>query len=119
MPSLALTPRGHVHFTAADDSPDSSPVLSRTLADAFARVSGHGLLEPGAGQVGTRLPADEILRAVATRLGVDAGEVPPELDRIFATVPAGDDGDGEALAVPSRRELAAMPATRPAASKGR
>jgi len=34
------------------------PALPRTLEGAFARGSGHGLLELGAVTVGTTLPAD-------------------------------------------------------------
>jgi SNF2 domain-containing protein/SNF2 helicase protein/helicase-like protein len=57
MPSLALTPRGHLLFVrAADDEP--STTQWSTLERAFERGSGHGLLELGAGEVGTVLPAD-------------------------------------------------------------
>ena len=52
MPSLALTPRGHLLFTGADDAPQPAAAgLSRTLEGAFARGSGHGLLELGAGEL--------------------------------------------------------------------
>ena len=57
MPSLALTPRGHLLFEAATDAavPDG---LAHTLERAFGRGSGHGLFELGAVEVGTALPAD-------------------------------------------------------------
>ena len=58
MPSLTLTPRGPLLFTAAEDAPQPSAVLSRRLERAFARGSGHGLLELGAGEVGSARPAD-------------------------------------------------------------
>jgi hypothetical protein len=58
MPSLALTPRCHLLFTAGDDASQLPDTLYQTLEDAFARGSGHGLLELGASEVGTPLPAD-------------------------------------------------------------
>ena len=58
MPSLALTPRGHLLFTVADDVLEPSAAVLRRLESAFARGSGHGLLELGAAEVGTTLPAD-------------------------------------------------------------
>jgi non-specific serine/threonine protein kinase len=54
MPSLSLTPRGHLLFDRAGDTPGLAPTLER----AFGRGSGHGLLELGATEVGTVLPAD-------------------------------------------------------------
>jgi len=56
--SLALTPRGRLLFTVADEGSQLSATLNRTLEGAFARGSGHGLLELGAREVGTVLPAD-------------------------------------------------------------
>ena len=56
MASLSLTPRGQLLFTVEDDAP-SGPLV-HTLESAFARGSGHGLLELGAAEVGTALPAD-------------------------------------------------------------
>jgi len=58
MPSLALTPRGRLLFTGAADAPQPPAALWRTLEGAFERGSGHGLLELGAGEVGTALPTD-------------------------------------------------------------
>ena len=58
MPSLTLTPRGHLLFTVADDVLQPSAAHSRSVESAFARGSGHGLLELGAAEVGTTLPAD-------------------------------------------------------------
>ena len=58
MPSLTLTPRGQLLFTVAEDALQPSAALSRRLESAFARGSGHGLLELGAAEVGTALPAD-------------------------------------------------------------
>ena len=57
LPSLALTPRGHLLFTAGA-ALDTGHSHRRRLDDAFGRSSGHGLLELGAVEVGTALPAD-------------------------------------------------------------
>lgn len=58
MPSLALTPRGHLLFGTAGAPAELPDELSRRLGDAFGRGSGYGLLELGATEVGTTLPAD-------------------------------------------------------------
>ena len=59
MASLALTPRGHLLFTAEDGSTVQPPQERlHKLESAFARGSGHGLLELGAADVGTTLPSD-------------------------------------------------------------
>jgi hypothetical protein len=58
MPSLALTPRGHLLFISGGDDIGLSSALARVLEPAFARGSGCGLLELGASEVGTTLPAD-------------------------------------------------------------
>ena len=55
--SLALTPRGHLLFTVRT-TPPTVERARRRLEAAFARGSGHGLLELGAAEVGTALPAD-------------------------------------------------------------
>ncbi|MBI4265486.1 MAG: DEAD/DEAH box helicase, partial [Acidobacteria bacterium] len=98
MPSIALTPRGHLLFTASDDAPDPTPVLSRTLEDAFARGSGYGLLELGAGEVGTLLPADvSYWRDFAARF-VTAVCTHPDLDAQHAAIPAPGLGELEVVA---------------------
>ncbi|MBA2301061.1 MAG: hypothetical protein H0W08_00340 [Acidobacteria bacterium] len=58
MASLALTPRGRLLFTVADGTLQSSETLLRRLESAFRRGSGRGLLELGAAEVGTTVPAD-------------------------------------------------------------
>jgi hypothetical protein len=99
MPSLALTPRGHLLFTGADDAPQPAAAgLSRTLKGAFARGSGHGLLELGAGEVGTALPADfSYWRDFAARL-ITTICTHPDLDTYQAPIPAPALGEIEALA---------------------
>ncbi len=58
MGSLApiLTPHGRLSFGEEDDAPVLDVDLAQRLRDAFARGSGHGLLQLGAGEVGTVLP---------------------------------------------------------------
>ncbi len=51
-----LTPHGHLVLSQSSDVPALEPGLSRRLLDAFARGSGHGLLQLGAGEVGVTLP---------------------------------------------------------------
>ena len=58
MALLALTPRGRLLFMTADGSFQPPVALLRRLESAFGRGSGHGLLELGAAEVGTALPAD-------------------------------------------------------------
>jgi superfamily II DNA or RNA helicase len=98
MPSLALTPRGHLLFTIADDTLQLPDALSRRLESAFARSSGHGLLELGAGEVGTALPAAfSYWRDFAARL-VTAICTRPDLDGRQASIPAPTLGELEAHA---------------------
>ena len=98
MPSLALTPRGHLLLSQTDDAPELPVDLSRTLEGAFARGSGHGLLELGAGEVGTALPADfSYWRDFAARL-VTVICTHPDLDAHDAPIPAPPLGELEALA---------------------
>jgi non-specific serine/threonine protein kinase len=99
MPSLALTPRGHLLFTGADDARHPAAAgLSGTLEAAFARGSGHGLLELGAGAVGTALPADfSYWRDFAARL-ITTVCTHPDLDTHLAPIAAPAVGELEALA---------------------
>ena len=100
MPSFALTltPRGRLLLTQTDDAPERPVDLSRTLEGAFARGSGHGLLELGAGEVGTALPADvSYWRDFAARL-VTTICTHPDLDTHHARLPAPAPDELEALA---------------------
>jgi non-specific serine/threonine protein kinase len=97
MPSLTLTPRGQVLFTVADNTLQPSATLSRRLESAFARGSGHGLLELGAAEVGTALPADlSYWREFAARF-VTTICTHPDLDA-HAPIPAPALGELEVLA---------------------
>jgi len=101
--SLALTPRGHLLFTAEDGS-TVQPLQQRLhrLESAFARGSGHGLLELGAAHVGTALPSDlsywrdfaaRLVTAVCTHSDLDAHHAPiappvsDELEALAAAAP--------------------------------
>ncbi|OGA30894.1 MAG: hypothetical protein A3G80_04430 [Betaproteobacteria bacterium RIFCSPLOWO2_12_FULL_62_13b] len=52
-----LTPHGRLLLAPDDDAPVLEDALQRRLAESFARGAGHGLLQLGAGEVGTALPA--------------------------------------------------------------
>lgn len=54
--ALQLTPKGHLQFGAEPDAPLLSDALADRLAAAFARGTGHGLLQLGAAEVTTALP---------------------------------------------------------------
>jgi hypothetical protein len=53
---LRLTPHGHLVCDPAADMPGIDEAVAARLAAAFARGSGHGLLQLGAGEVGRALP---------------------------------------------------------------
>ena len=68
MPSIALTPRGHLLYAPTTDEGPATRE-SRMLEGAFARGSGHGLLALGLNEVGTILSTDVgYWRDVAARL---------------------------------------------------
>ena len=99
MASLALTPRGHLLFTVEDGSTVQPPQerLHR-LESAFARGSGHGLLELGAAEVGTALPADiSYWRDFAARLVTDVC-AHPDLDVHHSPLATPPSDELEALA---------------------
>jgi len=52
-----LTPHGRLSLAMEDDAIALDAVVAKRLQTAFARGAGHGLLQPGAGEVGTALPA--------------------------------------------------------------
>src|SRR5260370_19718994 len=52
----ALTPHGHLVLTEDHDAAPLDLELAQRLQNAFARGSGHGLLQLGAGEVGTVIP---------------------------------------------------------------
>jgi non-specific serine/threonine protein kinase len=96
MASLALTPRGHLLFTAEDGTFELAGASLRRLESAFGRGSGHGLLELGAAEAGTALPPDvsywrdfaaRLVTAICTQPDLDAHHVPiakPQLTELEA-----------------------------------
>ena len=53
----ALTPHGRLHLAAAEDGPALPEDVGERLREAFDRGAGHGLLQLGAGEIATALPA--------------------------------------------------------------
>ena len=53
----ALTPHGRLHLAAAEDAPALPEDVGERLRAAFDRGAGHGLLQLGAGEGRTALPA--------------------------------------------------------------
>jgi len=86
---LRLTPHGHLLAEPTGEAAEIDERTAKRLADAFARGSGHGLLQLGAGEVGQPLPpafawwrafaaryvAALCLRALATESGAASPEV--------------------------------------------
>ena len=117
VPSLALTPRGHLLFTGADDASESPAARWRALEGAFARGSGHGLLEIGAGEVGTTLPADigywrdfaaRFVTTICTHPDLEADHAPlpaPALDELQALAAAAPPMDGAEYVTASVLEM--------------
>ena len=102
--SPILTPHGRLLLAESDDAPALPPELSQRLQEAFARGSGHGLLQLGAGEVGTALPpvfgywrelGTRYVTAVCTLPDVDDGRalapIPPlptqALDSLTSSAP--------------------------------
>jgi non-specific serine/threonine protein kinase len=52
-----LTPHGHLLLAEEEDATALDAQVAQRLRESFARGSGHGLLQLGAGEVGTALPA--------------------------------------------------------------
>src|SRR5450759_3287830 len=52
-----LTPHGHLLLAPDEDGPALAEPLQQRLTESFARGAGHGLLQLGASEVGTALPA--------------------------------------------------------------
>jgi non-specific serine/threonine protein kinase len=52
-----LTPHGHLLLAEEEDAPVLDAQVAQRLRESFTRGAGHGLLQLGAGEVGTALPA--------------------------------------------------------------
>jgi len=90
-----LTPQGHLLLAPAAEGPPLAADLEQRLRDSFGRGAGHGLLQLGAGEVGTALPAAfgfwrEFGARYVTALCTSPGDVvaPPSAED-FATLAAG------------------------------
>ncbi len=97
-----FTPHGRLALIAVDDAPRLEAATAERLQKAFARGSGHGLLQLGAGEVATALPAvlsywrDFAARYVtalctladAEERGARVHVVPPALDVLAALADA-------------------------------
>ncbi len=98
-----LTPHGRLILGPTDDEPALDAGLARRIQDAFARGSGHGLLQLGAGEVGVTLPpVFSYWRELGTRY-VTALCTLPDLvtDPSKAHIPAPLPGELEPLALAS------------------
>ena len=98
----ALTPHGRLWLAPASDAPALPPDAEVRLRKAFARGTGHGLLQLGAGEVGTTLPAvfsywrelgalfvNALCAAPDAALGHEAGHAPlPPRERLLALAAA-------------------------------
>ena len=95
-----LTPHGRLLLAPVDDAPALPPDLSRRIEESFARGSGHGLLQLGAGEVGTALPpAFGYWREFAARYVTAVCTLPDVGDRGELThIPALPADDLESLA---------------------
>ena len=112
--SPALTPRGHLLLAPDEGAPGVPREIALRLTEAFARGHGEGLLQLGAGEIGTPLPpaltywrdfAAQYVTALCARPGGDATDAavrprkaapaglgvaapePAELERLRAAVP--------------------------------
>jgi len=100
----ALTPHGRLHLAAADDAPSLSEDVAVRLREAFERGAGHGLLQLGAGEVATPLPAVFAYWRELGSLFVTA---------LCTTSPAEGDTRGDASPLPPRAELEALAVAAP------
>jgi non-specific serine/threonine protein kinase len=120
--TLALTPHGRLLLVRGDEAPALDAATAARLTAAFARGSGHGLLQLGAGEVATPLPpALSWWRDVASRYvstlcaradadgdasGAGMGIEPPADDLLQALADAAPPMTGaEYLTVPSLAAL--------------
>ena len=111
--SLRLTPHGHLLLEPADDAPSLDARSAARLADAFARGSGPGLLQLGAGEVGQALPpAFAWWRGFAARyvtsLCLHAPDISPDKSEDVSFPPALPD-----VAAPGAADLSTLVLTAP------
>ncbi len=96
-----LTPHGHLTLTEDRDAQALDRELAQRLRDAFARGSGHGLLQLGAAEVGTVIPSVfSYWREFGARY-VTAICTQPDLEssQLAARVPPPSDAELDSLAL--------------------
>jgi superfamily II DNA or RNA helicase len=96
-----LTSRGHLRLAPSGDATALPPAVSQRLHAAFERGAGHGLLQLGAGEVGTALPP--VLgywREFAARYVTNVCAL-PDIDgrERLANLPSPSDADLESIAL--------------------
>jgi superfamily II DNA or RNA helicase len=104
--ALILTPHGHLLFSPAPQALALPEAVRQRLTDAFAQGSGHGLLQLGAGEVETVLPAALVFwREFATRY----------ITSLCTSSEPAEGGQARiaAIAAPSEEDLAALAAAAP------
>ena len=97
----ALTPHGHLTLAEDRDAPALEPELVQRLRGAFTRGSGHGLLQLGAGEIGTAIPSVfSYWREFGARY-VTAICTQPDMEpsQLKARVPAPSDAELDSLAL--------------------
>ena len=105
-----LTPQGHLLLAPAADAPPLPADLQRRLVESFERGSGHGLLQLGAAEVGTALPAAfSFWREFGARYVTALCTMPAAA----AATAAGNVAPPSAVAVPRAEDLAALAAGAP------
>jgi superfamily II DNA or RNA helicase len=103
--TLELTPHGHLRVADVDDASPVDAGVAERMREAFARGEGHGLLQLGAAEVETLLPAVAgFWRDFAARFVTTACGMPP---------PEGSAAKLDTIPAPSDDALAAIAAAAP------
>ena len=99
-----LTRHGRLILGQADDGPSLDPGLAERLRSAFGQGSGHGLLQLGAGEIGTPLPPVlSYWRELGTQYVTALCTLPDAEERgtkVHVTAPAAEDLESLASAPP-------------------
>ena len=93
--ALLVTPHGRLRLEPVPDAPEIAGEVRRRLTDSFSRGAGHGLLQLGAGEVGTVLPP---LFGYWREFGA-------RFVTAVCTSPKAQDGESGALQAPPAQEL--------------
>ncbi len=92
--ALILTPHGRLLLSESADAPDN-PELSQRISAAFARGSGHGLLQLGSAESASALPVEfSYWREFAARyVSAVCAHPDPAARKVHVPAPSGDDLD--------------------------